>query len=167
MLTTIISGGQTGADRGGLQAGKKLGLYTGGWIPKGFRTERGSEPKMARLYNLQEHTSNEYPPRTKLNVKQADATLIVGNIKSRGSAITAGYCAKMNKPYLVVPRYKGWGRHPRRKVPLALDIIKVHQFIKNADVTILNVAGNRESKNPGIEYFTKILITKAAKDIIK
>jgi len=158
MLTTIISGGQTGADRGGLEAGEKLGLVTGGWIPKGFRTENGAAPMMALQYNLQEHHSSKYPPRTKLNVKQADATLIVGNINSSGSKLTARCCMDMHKPYIVVPRHKA-------VVPIKLDILRLRRFLKN--VTILNVAGNRESKNPGIQNFTKTLIVKAAKELIK
>ena len=35
----IISGGQTGADMGGLLAAKDLGIRTGGWMPKGWLTE--------------------------------------------------------------------------------------------------------------------------------
>lgn len=31
----IVSGGQTGVDRGGLEAASSLGLSYGGWIPKG------------------------------------------------------------------------------------------------------------------------------------
>ena len=33
-LRKIISGGQTGVDRAGLEAGKKLNLETGGTAPK-------------------------------------------------------------------------------------------------------------------------------------
>lgn len=43
-LRWIISGGQTGADQGGLDAGKALGLKTGGLMPKGWRTEAGPRP---------------------------------------------------------------------------------------------------------------------------
>ena len=37
----IISGGQTGADKGGLIAAKKANIKTGGIAPKGFMTEAG------------------------------------------------------------------------------------------------------------------------------
>ena len=37
MLERIISGGQTGADRGGLDAAIELGIPHGGWCPKGRR----------------------------------------------------------------------------------------------------------------------------------
>ena len=42
-ILRIISGGQTGADQGGLRAGAALGLDTGGWIPFGFRTDTGAD----------------------------------------------------------------------------------------------------------------------------
>jgi hypothetical protein len=35
----IISGGQTGADQGGLFAAEILKIKTGGYAPKGYRTE--------------------------------------------------------------------------------------------------------------------------------
>lgn len=34
-ITKIISGGQTGADRAGLDAAIALGIPHGGWCPKG------------------------------------------------------------------------------------------------------------------------------------
>ena len=32
----IVSGGQTGADQGGLEAAKEAGIRTGGWAPDKF-----------------------------------------------------------------------------------------------------------------------------------
>ena len=40
----IVSGGQTGVDRGALQAAMALGLDWGGWAPKGWRAENGPIP---------------------------------------------------------------------------------------------------------------------------
>jgi hypothetical protein len=34
-LTRLISGGQTGADQGGLRAARAAGIETGGWAPLG------------------------------------------------------------------------------------------------------------------------------------
>ena len=48
-LTKIISGGQTGADYGALLAAHALGLETGGWAPKGWRTEDGPKPVTRQL----------------------------------------------------------------------------------------------------------------------
>ncbi len=41
MVRKIISGGQTGADRGGLLAGEALKIETGGTAPPIFMTELG------------------------------------------------------------------------------------------------------------------------------
>ena len=43
MIKKIISGGQSGADLAGLKAAIKLGIETGGFIPKNYRTENGSD----------------------------------------------------------------------------------------------------------------------------
>lgn len=44
MITKIISGGQTGADRGGLDVAIRHGIPHGGWCPKGRKAEDGVIP---------------------------------------------------------------------------------------------------------------------------
>ncbi len=89
MITKIISGGQTGADRGGLDAAIHCDLPHGGWCPKGRRAEDGIN---SAEYHLNEMVSSEYLPRTKANVFDSDATLIItyGPLKG-GSLKTAMY----------------------------------------------------------------------------
>jgi len=58
MLKKIISGGQTGADRAGLDVAIKKGIPHGGWIPKGRKTEDGTLPEQ---YKLQEMPTASYP----------------------------------------------------------------------------------------------------------
>ena len=43
LISKIISGGQTGADRAALDVAIEFGIPHGGWIPKGRKTERGLE----------------------------------------------------------------------------------------------------------------------------
>lgn len=71
MITKIISGGQTGADRGGLDAALHCEIPNGDWCPKGRKAEDGSIPL---TYNLTEMQSAEY--RTKANVVDSEATVI-------------------------------------------------------------------------------------------
>jgi hypothetical protein len=73
-LTRIISGGQTGVDRGALDAAIELGLPHGGWCPLGRRSEDGP---IAAHYCLRETDSPDYPDRTERNVREGDATLIL------------------------------------------------------------------------------------------
>ena len=58
MLTKIISGGQTGADRAGLDVAISFDIPHGGWIPKGRKTKDGLLPDK---YQLQEMPTASYP----------------------------------------------------------------------------------------------------------
>ena len=69
MLTKIISGGQTGADRTALDAAIEYGVPHRGWMPKGRRTENGRLPDR---YILKETTNIGYPQRTELNILDSD-----------------------------------------------------------------------------------------------
>ena len=87
LLLKIISGGQTGADTGGLIAAQKAGIRTGGCAPKGFITEDGSNPELGSVYGLYESNSDQYPT--------------AGNIIVDGNAgLYAG--AEMKKGYLEI-----------------------------------------------------------------
>ena len=140
MVTKIVSGAQTGSDRAGLDAGLALGLKVGGWIPKGCRTDEGrlSAEKMT-LYNLREHVSYHYPPRTEQNVLDSDGTVLFGNMDSPGCALTIRLCKKHGKPYIINPSTGGWA---------------LRDWTQENNIHILNVAGNRERTNPGIYAIT-------------
>lgn len=147
MLEKIISGGQTGADRGGLQAAKELGFVTGGAMPKGYRAEDYKGREVAELYNLREHGSAAYWPRTRWNVYTSDGTVLFGDMKSRGSDQTIQICREMEKPYIINPS--------------KLDFLV---FLHNNEIKILNVAGNRESKNPGLQERVYLFLKNALTD---
>lgn len=149
MLKKIISGGQNGADFGGIRAGKALGLDTGGTAPKGWRVCRfdgsdGSNPVLAQ-YRLVQHSSREYPPRTRQNVADSDGTLWVGYSGSPGGKLTQGTCRNMGKPYIENP------------TPAELKV-----WVEANQIAVLNVAGNRASaQNPDIEQTTYRLLIDA------
>ena len=134
ILKKIISGGQTGADQAGLDAGVDLGLETGGWIPKGRRTEAGpmSQDHMI-LYGLKEHRDASYAPRTLENVIDSDGTALIGNISSSGSKLTINVCESRGKPFIINPTTE-----------------QLKAWLAERNIEVLNVAGNRESVNPGI-----------------
>lgn len=135
-LIRIVSGGQTGVDRGALDAALDLGLESGGWAPKGLRAEDGVIPER---YPLKETPSREYEQRTEWNVRDSDATLVLCTGKPEGgTASTIELAHKLQKPVFVVDLLK-----PRNIASIAfwMDYEKVHT---------LNVAGPRESKVPGI-----------------
>ena len=74
----IVSGGQTGVDRGALKAAIDLGLPWGGWAPKGWRSEDGAIPPKYRS-EMKECASANYLVRTRKNVVDSHATLIITN----------------------------------------------------------------------------------------
>lgn len=144
MLERIISGGQTGADRGGLEAGKHLGLATGGFVPRDCRTEIGKDTALLE-FGCQETAASAYDVRTAMNVRMADATVIFSPvIHSSGTRATLACCQSQKKPYLVNPTREEF-----------LIWLKVHK------VVTLNVAGNRESVCNGIQDLVKAFLIGA------
>ena len=86
MVKKIISGGQTGADRAGLDIAIEWGIPHGGWIPKGRKTENGRLPIR---YHLKEINAIDYTQRTELNVVDSDGTLLFSHgVLKGGSALT-------------------------------------------------------------------------------
>lgn len=144
MLEKIISGGQTGVDINALIVAKELGFKTGGWMPLGFINQTGKHPEFENLYNIKEHTSKRYQPRTALNVKESDGTLrIATNFNSAGETLTLQMIKKYKKPHL--------------DIDALLDDVTTDEIIKwinHNNIKILNVAGNSERTAPGIGEFT-------------
>ncbi len=139
MLTKIISGGQTGADRAGLDAAIRLGIPHGGWIPKGRRTEAGP---LSETYHLREMGTTSYPKRTEQNVLDGDATLIVSHGKlTGGSKLTATLAQKHAKPCLHIDL---------QSVSMAIASRRLVAWLTENDIKILNVAGSRASEDPEI-----------------
>ncbi len=76
MSWTIITGGQTGVDRGGQLGAIQCSLALGGWAPRGWRDERDTIPEELRG-DMREAEDPSYPHRTRLNVGVADLLLCV------------------------------------------------------------------------------------------
>ena len=83
-----ISGGQTGADQGGLLGARDAGVATGGTAPKGWRTEDGPAAWLAE-FGLVEGRSTAYAARTWAYVEAADGEVFFGDPPAGGSTLTA------------------------------------------------------------------------------
>ena len=153
IIEKVISGGQTGADRAGLIAAKKCGIQTGGYIPKGFKTELGSEPDLANEFGLVEFGIT-YPVRTLANVEQADATWIFyhGSLE-RGSKLTAKYCQQLDKSYETI-------RIDSPGLVASLLVTDLVKWLEEVQPKVLNIAGNRESVCPGIQDYVEKILTE-------
>lgn len=101
-LAKIISGGQRGADQGGLYAARDHQIQTGGWAPKGFITREGRDPSLA-VFGLLEHSSSSYNPRTVKNIQDSRGTVVIASNKaSPETALTITTCKNLGKPLLML-----------------------------------------------------------------
>jgi hypothetical protein len=154
MLTKIISGGQTGADRAALDAAIDLDIPHGGWIPKGRKTEDGTLPDK---YQLQEMPTSSYPKRTEQNILDSDGTLILSHGKlTGGSALTRKLSKQHNRPWLHIDL---------DKVDKTEPVQIIAGWIDKHDIQILNVAGPRASKDQGIHDFVLSILNRVLKGV--
>ena len=132
----IVSGGQTGVDRGALNAAMAMGIAHGGWCPRGRLAEDGAIPDR---YQLKETRSARYSVRTRQNVVDSSGTLILslGTLQG-GTLLTHRLTGRFAKPCLVVD------------LLLAVDADEVRCWMFEHQIRVLNVAGPRESSSPGI-----------------
>ncbi len=132
----IVSGGQTGVDRAALDTALALGVPCGGWCPGGRFAEDG---RIEDRYPLTETPSEKTAQRTEWNVRDSDGTLVLTRGEpSGGTALTIRLARRLARPFLVVD-------------PTAeRDVDRVRSWIRRNRIEVLNVAGPRESKAPGI-----------------
>lgn len=132
----IISGGQAGVDRAALDVAIVSGIPCGGWCPMARYAEDG---RIGDRYPLTETPSGNTAQRTEWNVRDSDGTLVLTRGEpSGGTALTIRFAIALGKPFLIVdlaePGEAG----------------RVRQWIGESRIEVLNVAGPRESKCPGI-----------------
>ena len=134
----VRSGGQTGVDRAALDWAIAHLIPHGGWCPRGRTANDGPLPAH---YCLQETESAGYSQRTRMNVRDAHATLILhqGPLEG-GSRLTLRFAQELGKPVHLVDLQADWTHliHNTRSWWLA------------ACATELNVAGPSEQRTPGI-----------------
>lgn len=141
MITKLISGGQTGADIAALDVALRHSFPHGGWCPKGRKSLEGPIPAQ---YQLTETPSDSYLQRTEWNARDSDGTVVftLAAEVTGGSLRTVGFAKKHKKPCLHVSR-AGEG-------DLYSPAMLLQDFVKEHGIKRLNVAGSRESKEPGI-----------------
>lgn len=158
----IVSGGQTGADQAGLHAAIDLSLEWGGHVPKGWRTENDPLNIMYRS-KMHECCSPDYVSRTKQNVQDSDATLILVTSMplSGGTKKTKNFCTMFGKPHCVAV------------VGQTADINKVQTWLadtfnqSSSRPFKLNIAGPRESKARGIQKRARKFLVETLKTMLE
>lgn len=153
----IISGGQTGADRGGLDAAIELSIEHGGWAPLGRKAEDGTIPDK---YQLQEAPSPDYRVRTEFNVRDSDMTILFvakgGLFEDSGSYLTTRLAEAHGKFWVLYATFQDQ----------ATVVRSLRETLLEKKPEVLNVAGNRESRAPGIQQWTTEVLVAALAGLI-
>lgn len=138
----ILSGGQTGVDRAALDWAIFSGMAHGGWCPRGRTAQDGPLPER---YMLKETEATGYSQRTRMNVRDADATLIIhqGPLVG-GTRLTLRFVEEMGKPFRLVDLSKDWLSHSTQ----------VQAWWTGLGLKSLNMAGPSEDRVPGIYALT-------------
>jgi len=167
VLRKIVSGGQSGVDRGALDASIAAGLDHGGWCPRGRKAEDGPIPAQ---YQLIELPSSSYAARTERNVVESDGTLVLAWGKpAGGTRLTQRLAARLGKPSLLVDlgdvqSAAGGESEPdvadSQLAPTDRQLDAVLTWIGRSSIEVLNVAGPRESQSPGIQKRAERFITR-------
>lgn len=152
-INAIRSGGQSGADRGALDAARSAGVAVRGWCPPGgWAEDFPSSPGVRALYpELEETPTADVVQRTEWNVRDADATLIVCPCPiedSPGTMATQEFAQTHGKPCLVSD---------------GTDAGKVEAWLSSLPGTNgieLNVAGPRASESPSAYGTTRALVAQ-------
>jgi hypothetical protein len=148
----IISGGQTGVDRAALDFALGSGVECGGWCPPARESESGRIPDK---YPLKEVEVSEYNERTRRNILDSDATLVItaGGRMEPGTLLTIEWANKYSRPL----------HHLDLEDLDKLDetsLADVRTWLLSGRITVLNVAGNRESTSPGIGEYTRLFLER-------
>jgi len=144
-IREIITGGQSGVDRGALEAARVAAIEYGGWCPKGgWAEDTPVAPGVRALYPLLVETPSGDPnQRTEWNICDSDAVLALAD--RRGFSTSSGTQTAIANAF----------RH--RKPCLCVDIDEPDSlertiaWLRDLPPELrLNVVGPRESESPGI-----------------
>ncbi|MGM0601405.1 MAG: putative molybdenum carrier protein [Candidatus Rifleibacteriota bacterium] len=148
-IRMIISGGQTGVDRAALDFALESGIPCTGWCPRSRRAEDGQIPEK---YPVKETSSVHYQHRTRLNVKDSDATLIITDgSSSRGTDLTAGIAAQYSRPLFKI------SENNEKSLKMLVSWLNKHSPV------VLNVAGPRGSEGSDVYKLAFAILKKVLK----
>jgi hypothetical protein len=147
MSIKIVSGGQAGVERAALDAAMEAGVACGGWCAEGRTAEDGRIPDR---YPVCELAGAGYRTRVQQNVRDSDATLIIASGGPEdGTTKPARYCRFTKRPMILIDA---------DTMEVEAAVTAVAEFIELHQVGVLNVAGPKASKRPGVyEYARRVV----------
>jgi len=142
MLTRTITGGDVGVDIAALRAAKAVGLETGGWMARGWRTDAGTKPEYAEQYGVQQLDTPDRDARHIRNIRESNAVLLLARSvlsSDMKSALAAIRKPGDTRPYRIVE----WGEYDIVRV---LDTHRdaVVRFLLEPGRMIVSVVGGRD-----------------------
>lgn len=153
-LKKIVSGGQSGVDRGSLDAAIALGIPHGGWCPYDRRAEDGP---IADRYQLQCTRSADYRVRTRRNVLQSDGTLIFAcGEPTGGTKLTRDWAICCGRPCQVVDFIACRQRPENASVAQHA----VRDWLYLHSIRVLNVGGPRGSRHAWLAESTRTFMCR-------
>jgi hypothetical protein len=170
----VISGGQTGADRAGLEAARNNNIPTGGYAPENYWTTEGADPELKNfgLIEIPIGGAEGYRRRTKMNVQESSLTLaFASNMNSRGEIFTRNTCLKEGNayfPFRFFPEMevKDWLESSFFQLPYW----NLMEYIRDRVLfggLIINVAGNSTKTSPDCFNFAYQGCDKIFKEILQ
>jgi hypothetical protein len=150
-LNKIISGGQTGVDRGALDAALVAGFACGGWCPADRAAEDGEIPERYPLTPLPgaivagtdptaRQIAEQYRARTLKNIETSDGTVILfSGTLSGGTLLTQKLCVREKRPLIALDA---------RTMSKLRTADTIARFVEEHAIQVLNVAGPRLSGWP-------------------
>ncbi|MFM0047035.1 putative molybdenum carrier protein [Paraburkholderia sediminicola] len=156
LLKRIVSGGQTGVDRGALDAALDMQFPCGGWCPAGRLAEDGSIPNR---YPLTELPNAGYEERTLQNLLDSDGTVVIHfGVLSGGTLETCEWCVARGKPMKIIDA---------ATMPQTTAAEEIGRFTERYNIETLNVAGPRTSKAPQAQQYTRDALTLMLERYVK
>jgi hypothetical protein len=152
-LVKILSGGQTGIDRGALDAALAWDFPCGGWCPSERLAEDGRIPEHYPVIEIKE---GGYSQRTLRNVVESDGTAILyfSQIEG-GTEETLLFCINERKPYKLIDA---------EEISAERAAFLLASFVQHYDIGVLNVAGPRQSQAPHAHAYAHAVINLLLQD---
>lgn len=157
-IIEVRSGGQSGADRGAMDAGQAYGITVSGWCPAGGWAEDYPEPPGVRtLYpQMKETPSSDVAQRTEWNIRDSSCCIVLNTRKRNTSPGTdIGYA--FYETYRI-PHYEILIDDPSTIDAQIEDAIDWLNHLDD-DAIVLGIGGPRASEHSGIYDISHRVVT--------
>jgi hypothetical protein len=102
--------------------------------------------------------SADSPARTRKNVEDSDVTLVLSSGPATGGTLlTVNLCKRLGKPHLVIDLAQD---------DLTASLSQVRDWLAGFPDGVVNVAGPRESKHPGIAERARVFLREALRELV-